>query len=62
MPGSGELGIRPWSLRVTPDSDVTRKAKDMANAGSRAVAGVGSRCPAWKAGCFKDRRVGVWPE
>jgi len=37
--GSGELCRRQWSLRVTPDSDVTRKAKDMANAGSPAAAG-----------------------
>ena len=38
--GSGELRIRWRSLRVTPDSDVTRKTKNMANAGSSAAAGV----------------------
>ena len=48
MRGSGELRIRWRSLRVTPDSDVTRKTKNMANAGSSAAAGSGSRCLAWK--------------
>jgi hypothetical protein len=38
--GSGELCIRWRSLRVTPDSDVTRKTKNMANAGNSAAAGV----------------------
>lgn len=38
--GSGEPRMRRWPLRVTPDSDVTRKAKDMANAGSPVAAGV----------------------
>ena len=40
MHGSGELRIRWRSLRVTPDSDVTRNSKNMANAGSSAAAGV----------------------
>ena len=38
--GLGELRIRWRSLRVTPDSDVTRNSKNMANAGSSAAAGV----------------------
>ena len=37
---SGELRIRWRFLRVTPDSDVKRKTKSMANAGSSAAAGV----------------------
>ena len=38
--GSEELCIRWRSLRVTPDSDVNRKTKNMANAGSSAAAGL----------------------
>ena len=38
--GSGELRIRPWSLRVTPNSDATHKTKNMANAGASVAAGL----------------------
>ena len=38
--GSGELDIRLTFLPVTRDSDVSRKVKGMANAGSSAAAGV----------------------
>ena len=37
--GSGELDIRPTSLPVTRDSNVSRKMKVMTNAGSSAAAG-----------------------
>jgi len=37
--GSGELDIRPTSLPVTRDSNVSRKIEVMTNAGSSAVAG-----------------------
>lgn len=37
--GSGELDIRPTSLPVTRDSNVSRKMKEMTNAGSSAAAG-----------------------
>ena len=40
MCGSGELRIRWRYVRVTPDSDVNREMKNMANAGSSAAAGV----------------------
>jgi len=40
MRGSGERCIRWRYVRVTPDSDVTRKTESMANAGSSAAAGV----------------------
>ena len=38
--GSGELDIRPTSLPVTRDSNVSRKMKGMTNAGRSAAAGV----------------------
>jgi hypothetical protein len=38
--GSGELDIRLWFLRVIPDNDVTRRTKDMANAGIAVATGV----------------------
>ena len=38
--GSGELDIQPNSLPVTRDSDVIRRVKEIANAGSSMAAGV----------------------
>lgn len=38
--GSGELDIQPNSLPVTRDSDVIRRVKEVANAGSSMAAGV----------------------
>ena len=38
--GSGELDIRPTSLPVTRDSNVSREMKGMTNAGSSAAAGL----------------------
>ena len=65
--GSDELDIRPSSLPVTRDSDVIRKVKEMANAGSSAAAGVVTGAWTWafaleSSRCLKRRRVGVWSE
>ncbi len=55
--GSGEPGTRRWPLRVTPDSDVTRKAEDMANAGNPTAAGV---VPGARPGKPGDRNAAGW--
>jgi hypothetical protein len=63
--GSGELDIRLKFLPVTRDSDVSRKVKGMANAGSSAVAGVvpgawrgqpsASNAVEWECGLIRSR-------
>lgn len=63
--GSGELDIRPNPLPVTRDSDVIRKIKEVANAGSSMAAGVvtgawlgqssASNAVEWECGLIRSR-------
>ncbi len=65
--GSGELDIQPNSLPVTRDSDVSRKVKRIANAGSSMAAGrlpvLGSGSPSdlnaveWECGLIRSREA-----
>jgi len=65
--GSGELDIQPNSLPVTRDSDVIRKVKRIANAGSSMAAGrlpvLGSGSPSdsnaveWECGLIRSREA-----
>jgi hypothetical protein len=63
--GSGELDIQPNPLPVTRDSDVIRKTKEVANAGSSMAAGVvtgawlgqssASNAVEWECGLIRSR-------
>lgn len=55
--GSGELDIQPNSLPVTRDSDVIRKVKEIANAGSSMAAG---RLPVLDVGPLSDSNAVEW--